>query len=418
VRLKDRLGQAMTQARRRNWTVGVLFVDLDRFKSVNDTLGHASGDALLREAGARLARAVRAGDTVARVGGDEFVVVLSEIAATQDAARVARKIIDAMAAPFELDGHEVFVTASIGIAAYPSDGQGGETLVRNADAAMMRAKQVGRSNYQFYTAALNETAMERLVLEGDLRRALERAEFRLHFQPQQEIASGRIKGFEALLRWQRAGNGLVPPGKFIPLLEESGMIVPVGEWVIHAACAQIRAWRDAGFEPVPIAVNVSAKQFLHDDLCRSIDAALRHYGVDAALLEIEITESDAMQDPERVAAVLASLKRRGVRIAIDDFGTGYSSLSYLKRFPIDLLKLDRSFVSGLPGDADDASITRAVLAMARSLGLKVIAEGVETEAQREFLAAGGCDQIQGYLLAKPAPASECVRFLHALAEAA
>jgi diguanylate cyclase (GGDEF)-like protein/PAS domain S-box-containing protein len=418
VLLLDRLAQGLAQARRKNCGAAVLFVDLDRFKVVNDTLGHALGDRLLKEATARLASAVRSVDTVARVGGDEFVVVLSELHQASDAARVASKIIEWMALPFLLDGHEVFVTASIGIALFPGDATDGETLIKNADVAMFRAKQAGRNTSQFYETSMNERAVEKLQMEGELRRAVERDEFRLHFQPKAHMGTRRVVGFEALLRWQRAGNGMVSPAVFIPLLEDSGMIVAVGEWVVRAACAQIADWRRAGLAPVPVAVNVSAKQFLHGDLCTMIERALRDHGVEARLLEIEITESDAMQDPERAVKVLRQLRELGVRVAIDDFGTGYSSLGYLKRFPIDFLKLDRSFVTGLPGDADDVSIARAVIGMAHSLGLAVIAEGVETEVQRAFLAANGCDQMQGYLLAKPLPARECVSYLAAAERAA
>ncbi|HEX7113282.1 MAG TPA: EAL domain-containing protein, partial [Mizugakiibacter sp.] len=349
--LVDRLAQAINQAQRKQWTAGVLFLNLDRFKAVNDSLGHEKGDRVLREVAARLAACVRAGDTASRVGGDEFVIVLAELAAPQDAARVAQKVIAAIARPFRLDGDELFVTASIGIATFPGDGSSAEDLLRNADAAMQRAKQGGRGTCQFYTAAMNRHASDRLKLEADLRRALERDEFRLHFQPRAQVRSGAVAGFEALLRWQRADNGMVPPGLFVPLLEESGLIVQVGEWVVRAACAQQRAWQDAGLAPVPVAVNVAARQFQHGNLDEVVARALRDYAVEARLLEVEITESDAMQDPARAIAMLESLRARGVQAAIDDFGTGYSSLGYLKRFPVDFLKLDRSFVTGLPDDA-------------------------------------------------------------------
>jgi diguanylate cyclase (GGDEF)-like protein/PAS domain S-box-containing protein len=413
----DRLSQVLRQARRKAWNAGVLFVDLDRFKSVNDTFGHAIGDGLLCEAGRRLCASIRAGDTVARVGGDEFAVVLAELTTPQDAALVAQKILDAFSAPLQVAGQELFVTASIGIATSPPDGDDSETLLRNADAAMHRAKEVGRDNFQFYAAEMNARSAAKLEMEGQLRRALERGEFLLHYQPKGALPGGRIAGFEALLRWQRAGNGLVSPGMFVPLLEETGMIVQAGEWVVRAACAQIAAWRDAGFVPVPVAINVSARQFAHG-LYEVVRAALAEHRVDASLLEIEITESDAMQDPERVMGMLERLRVLGVTIAIDDFGTGYSSLGYLKRFPVNTLKLDRSFVTGLPDDPDDVSIARAVISMAHSLGLKVVAEGVETVAQRDFLAHDGCDQIQGYLLSKPLPAGDCARFLAREAESA
>jgi diguanylate cyclase (GGDEF)-like protein/PAS domain S-box-containing protein len=407
----DRLEQAVSHARRRDSTAAALVVDLDRFKLVNDSLGHTVGDRLLQEVGQRLFACVRSGDTVARVGGDEFGVLLAEMARPQDAAIVGEKILDALARSFDVEGHEVFLTASAGIAAFPCDGSDGATLIRNADAAMSRAKEHGRDNYQFYTAEMNARAMEKLLLQNDLRHALERQEFLLHYQPKASLGSGQITGFEALLRWQHRRRGLVSPAEFVPLLEDSGLIVPVGEWVVRTACGQIVAWRDAGLEPVPVAVNLSAKQFFHGDIVAVVEAALAEHGVDPRLLDLEITESDVMRNPEDAAAILRKLRERRVRIGIDDFGTGYSSLSYLKRLPVECLKIDRSFVSGLPADADDASIARAVITMAHSLGLRVVAEGVENEAQRRFLATHECDEMQGYLLSRPQPALEAARFL-------
>ena len=407
----DRLSQALSQAPRKRRTVAALFVDLDRFKTVNDTLGHAVGDAVLREAARRLASCVRAGDTVARMGGDEFAVVLAELARPQDAGAVAQKIIEAMAAPMQLERHEVFTNASVGIATFPADGSDGDTLVKNADAAMLKAKQAGRATFQYYTAAMNERAMENLMLENDLRRALERGEFALHYQPKQDLKTGRITGLEALLRWRHPTRGLMPPGQFVPLLEDTGMIVKVGDWVIHGACRQIRDWKKAGVPVVPVAVNLAAKQFLHHDLVAVIGSALAHAGIDSSLLEVEITESDAMQRPDEVVTMLEKLKARRISVAIDDFGTGYSSLAYLKRLPIDKLKLDRSFVAGLPEDPDDASIARAVIGMAHSLGLKVIGEGVETGPQRAFLESLGCDELQGYLCSDALAPAACARLL-------
>ena len=322
-----------------------------------------------------------------------------------------------MMPPMDLEGHEVFLSASVGIAAFPADGASGETLLKNADAAMLKAKEVGRATYQYYTAAMNERAMEKLMLENDLRRALERDEFELCYQPKQEIGSGRIAGLEALLRWRHPARGLMSPGQFVPLLEDSGLIVKVGDWVVRAACRQVAEWQAAGVPAVPVAVNLAAKQFLHHDLTGTIENALE-IGIEPALLALEVTESDVMQRPEEVIAMLHKLKARGITVAIDDFGTGYSSLAYLKRLPVDALKLDRSFVTGLPDDAEDVSIARAIIGMAHSLGLKVIAEGVETEAQRAFLAAWKCDQLQGYLLAKPLAADECAEFLRARAASA
>jgi diguanylate cyclase (GGDEF)-like protein len=407
----DRLGQALRQAQRNDSTVGVLFVDLDRFKIPNDTLGHEMGDALLRETARRLQQCVRSSDTVARVGGDEFLIVLSELCKPQDAQVVAQKIVDTMAVPFAENGaREIFMSASVGIATCPPDGAAAASLIKNADAAMFRAKHNGGNNYQFYTEAMNEHAMETLLLENDLRRALEREEFVLHFQPKTSLVSGRVVGFEALIRWKRLGQSLVPPSEFVPLLEESGLIVPVGEWVIDTACAQIAAWQRTRVG-LPVAVNLSAKQFLRTDIGAVIENAARKHGVEPHLLEVEITESDAMENADQSVVILRRLKALGIGIAIDDFGTGYSSLSYLKRFPVDKIKLDRSFVSGLPNNTEDASIARAVITMAHSLGLKVVAEGVEAEAQRGFLAAHGCDEMQGYLFARPLPAAECEQFL-------
>ncbi|HYD55741.1 MAG TPA: bifunctional diguanylate cyclase/phosphodiesterase, partial [Burkholderiales bacterium] len=404
-----RLGQAIVHAERRGIYMGVLLLDLDRFKAINDTLGHTTGDAVLCAAAERLSASIRAGDTVARVGGDEFVVILQDLKEPQDAALVAKKILQALEAPVNAGDHEVFATASIGIAICPPDGSTHETLMGNADAALSQAKKAGRATFQFYTAEMNARAADQLDLERDLRRALERREFALHYQPKANLFGNRVVGFEALLRWQRRGR-LVSPAQFIPVLEESGLIRQVGAWVIREACRQLREWTDAGHEPKPIAVNVSAKQF-HGDLQGAIEDALRAFSVDPALLRIEITESDAMLDPERAIHVVQGLKALGIAWSIDDFGTGYSSLSYLKRFQPAELKLDRSFVNGLPGNADDVSITKAVISMAHSLGMKVVAEGVETEAQRAFLQSRGCDQMQGYLLSRPVPAPACSAFL-------
>jgi len=407
----DRLELALGQARRNKLRVAVLFVDLDRFKTVNDSLGHAVGDALLREGARRLAGCLRAGDTVARVGGDEFAVVLTELARPEDARAVAQKMLEAVAAPMQLEGHQIYVTASAGIAIYPDDGAEGDVLLRNADAAMFSAKEAGRNKVQFYTRAMNERAMESLIVENELRRAFERAEFELYFQPKMAIAGARLAGFEALLRWNHPRRGHLPPGEFVPLLEDSGLIVQVGEWVVRAACGQLRAWRHAGLPVVPVAVNVVLKQFLHHDVVAVIAAEIERFGIPPQLLQVEITESDAMKHPDEVVPMLQRLKALGVHIAVDDFGTGYSSLAYLKNLPVDTLKVDRSFVQGLPSNADDAAIARAIVAMGHSLGLKVIAEGVETPAQRAYLAALGCDELQGYLAAPPLAAADAGQLL-------
>ncbi|HEY8025904.1 MAG TPA: EAL domain-containing protein [Burkholderiaceae bacterium] len=408
----DRLNQAINHSHHRHGVVGVVFFDLDRFKVINDTLGHAAGDQLLRLIARRLCECVRTDDTVSRLGGDEFAIVLTSLHCSEDVNTISRKIINAMHAPFQFDGHEVFVTASIGVACSPLDGVDADALMRNADTALFRAKAAGRDNYHLYTADMNAKALQSMELERGLHQALEKDEFAIYFQPQANLATHRIVGAEALLRWLRPGVGVLSPAEFIPILEETGMIVPVGAWVLHAACRQIRAWLDSGIQAVPIAVNLSAKQFQHQDIAALVAEALREYAIPASLLELEITESVAMNSADETIVKLRELKALGVTISIDDFGTGYSSLAYLKRFPVDALKIDRSFVIGLPQDADDAAIARAIITLAHSLRLKVIAEGVENNEQRQFLAALDCDQMQGYLLSPPVPAQEFIALLH------
>jgi len=403
----DRLGQALTQSRRSSHGVALLFVDIDRFKIVNDTLGHHVGDKLLQHVACCLMRAGRAEDTVGRLGGDEFGIILPRIDKPEHAAFIAQKALSLLAEPLQLETHEVVVTGSIGIALSFSDGVEAETLVRNADTAMFRAKNSGRNAYEFYTASMNERAVEQLHLERRLRRALERDEFVLHFQGRTNIRTGQVTGYEALLRWS-GPDGIVEPAQFVSLLEESGLIIPVGEWVVRRACRQIAEWRRAGITPMPVAVNISAKQFNQRDLAAKIETALRENDVDGSLLEVELTESTAMQNADEAIVAMGRLKALGVRIAIDDFGTGHSSLSYLKRLPIDVLKIDRSFVTGLPATENDASITKAIITMAHSLGLKVIAEGVENRQQLAFLAENGCDEVQGYLLSRPVAAGDLV----------
>ncbi|MBX9905953.1 MAG: PAS domain S-box protein [Burkholderiales bacterium] len=411
VLFNDRLRQAVAQARRNHWIVGVLFLDLDRFKLVNDTLGHVSGDLLLKQVAARLSACLRPTDTVGRLSGDEFAVILSELAETQNAGYVAQKILNALAAPFDLEGSEVFVTASIGITLYPSDSESIDTLIRDADAAMYSAKAAGRNNYQYYTAEMNARATEKLQMETGIRRALERNELLLHYQPKVDIASNKVNGLEALLRWQSPGHGLVSPAQFIPLLEETGLIVPVGEWVTRAACAQLQAWRKAGVPVVPVAINLSARQLRQQGYARVLEQAIKDFDVNPELIRVEITESSLMDNPEEAIIVLESLKALGIGLDADDFGTGYSSLSYLKRLPLDALKIDRSFVRDITSDEDDAVITQTVITLAHSLGLKVVAEGVETEAQLEFLSAHHCDEAQGYLFAKPLDLDSCTALL-------
>jgi diguanylate cyclase (GGDEF)-like protein len=409
----DRLAQALARAQRASHKVAVLFVDIDRFKVINDTLGHGTGDQLLKRAAECLARSVRAEDTVARLAGDEFAIVLPRVERPEDAALVAEKVLSLLAEPFDIDGQEVLVTGSIGVAISTVDGSDTEALVKNADTAMFRAKNAGRNAYEFYTAEMNDRALEQLEMERRLRRALERNEFVLHFQPKTQVSTGEITGCEALLRWIGPDGKLVPPAEFVRLLEETGLIMRVGEWVIRSACKQIADWRRANVAAVPIAVNLSAKQFNHRSLAAVVESALRDYDVDGSMLEVELTESAAMQNPDDAIVTLGKLKALRVQIAIDDFGTGYSSLSYLKRLPIDVLKIDRSFVTGLPNNENDASITKAIIMMAHSLGLKVVAEGVEQRQQLRFLAENGCDDAQGYLFSRPVSASDMARMTEA-----
>jgi diguanylate cyclase (GGDEF)-like protein/PAS domain S-box-containing protein len=408
---QDRLVQAMALAKRNEWPMAVLFIDLDRFKLVNDTLGHTAGDQLLKQAAERLRTCIRSSDTVGRLGGDEFAAILSELSIPSDAGLVAQKIIDLLRQPFDLDGKETYVSASIGITLYPADSDSAEALIMSADAAMYRAKEQGRNNYQYFTRDMNQRALARVQMEAALRRALERQEFRLAFQPKAHLTTGRICGFEALLRWQHPEKGVVPPAEFIPVLEDTGLIVPVGEWVLRSACAQIRAWQKSGLKVPPVSVNLSARQFEQQNLSEAVHRALSETGVSAELIEFEITESLLMNDPEGAARTLASLKESGVKLSMDDFGTGYSSLGYLKRFPIDTLKIDRSFVHDISNDASGETLTRAIIHLAQNLKLKVIAEGVETEDQLAFLKANGCDEMQGYFFARPTDAEECGRML-------
>ena len=404
--LLDRLQRAMGRASRHDRQMAALFLDLDRFKQINDTLGHSTGDRLLRAVAGRLAKCLRQGDTVARLGGDEFAILLEDLDHPEDVAPILEKLMAAMHHPFVLEGHELFLSFSIGIGMYPQDGGDAETLLRNADTAMYRAKAEGRSGYRFYTADMNARAFERLDLESRLRRALERNEFVLHYQPKLDLGTGLVVGVEALLRWRHPDHGLVPPGEFIPTLEDTGMIVPVGRWVLQEACHQARAWQQAGLPSLTMAVNVSTHQFRRDDVCALVREALAGHAIHPADLELEITESALMDDVGRAAASIRQLRDQGVRVAIDDFGTGYSSLAYLKRFAINSLKIDRAFVRDVCDNHDDAAIVAAVLAMAQRLQLQVVAEGVETRDQLEFLRGEGCDQMQGYLLARPMPASQ------------
>jgi diguanylate cyclase (GGDEF)-like protein len=407
--LADRFAQMIVQAKRHDKPLGVLFIDLDEFKLVNDTLGHAGGDALLKEVAVRLQSTVRSGDTVARISGDEFAIVLGDLARPEDAAIVAQKVIDRLAAAVEIHGKEVFVTASVGIASFPGDGADAEALIGAADAAMYRAKQAGRNAFQFFTAEINQRSRARAQLGSELRRALEREEFALVYQPKYDLATRKPRGAEALLRWRHPERGMVSPAEFIPVLEETGLIVPVGDWVLRRACEDLKAWRAAGVELGPVSVNLSARQFRQQDLDTRIKALVASLGVDPSAIELEITESHLMQDPDHAIRVMRALCDAGMRIAIDDFGTGYSSLAYLTRFPVGSLKIDRSFVKDMASDKNDATIVRTIIEMAHSLGFTVVAEGVETEDQATFLRLLRCEQAQGYLFAKPMIAAELVR---------
>ncbi|MCC6808574.1 MAG: EAL domain-containing protein, partial [Deltaproteobacteria bacterium] len=390
------LAEAIARARRRGNRLSVLFIDLDRFKNINDTLGHDAGDRLLCEMANRLRASLRETDTVARLGGDEFVVLAEDTAGALPAIQVAQRILDTVTRAHVLDGRECHVTASVGIATYPDDGLDASALLKHADIAMYRAKDKGKNAFELYSAQSNEHTVERLALEASLRYAVERDELVLHYQPKIELASRRVVGVEALLRWRHPELGFVPPNAFIPLAEETGLIVPIGAWVLRTACEQARRWRDAGLAGLRVAVNISARQFARVDLAESIDQALAAVGLDPDLLEVELTESMMMTNVERSLDAMTALKRRGIHIAIDDFGTGYSSLGYLKRFPLDSVKIDRSFVKDLPQGPRDCALTQATIAMAHALGLKAVAEGVETAEQAAFLQRHGCDEVQGY----------------------
>jgi diguanylate cyclase (GGDEF)-like protein/PAS domain S-box-containing protein len=412
---QGRCRETLSRARRHGHRTAVLFLDLDHFKNINDSLGHDSGDALLQAVANRLAAHVREIDTVARFGGDEFAVLLDAIEDDQGAGTVAQKLIDAFTHPFQIGAHQFYVSASIGISCYPQDGAEAEALFRNADTAMYRAKAEGRNNYQYFSAEMNAQALENLQMSSGLRLALERNEFLLHYQPRLDMTSGKITGAEALIRWRHPELGMISPARFIPIAEENGLIEPIGEWVLKTACRQMRAWQESGLPLERIAVNLSARQFRQPGLLERIAGILEETGLPARHLELELTESMVMRNPEATSDVLSKIKALGIAISIDDFGTGYSSLSQLKRFPIDFLKIDQSFVSGVPADIDDAAIIGAIIAMAKSLKLRLIAEGVETAEQQVFLTSQGCQEGQGYLFSRPVPASELQFLLSAAA---
>lgn len=404
--LTDRLEQAIAYARRTGRLVGVMLLDLDCFKLINDSLGHATGDLLLKQVADRLSGHTRAGDTVARLGGDEFMLVLSDIGTENDLASLARHLVGALTAPMTVDGKDVTMTASLGVALFPRDGEVAAALLQNADAAMYRAKELGRNTIQFYAPEMNARMLERFELESGLRRAIERCEFVLQYQPKVELIQGQVIGAEALIRWCHPALGMVSPGDFIPLAEETGLIIPIGDWVIETACRQLKSWHNQGFSDLAVSVNLSARQFQQENLVDFVAGVLAANDLQAQYLELEVTESAVMRNPEQTIDTLQRLKKLGVHISLDDFGTGYSSLNYLKRFPIDVLKIDQSFVRDITSDPGDAAIANAVISLAHNLKHKVIAEGTETEAQVAFLRRNHCDQIQGYCFSRPLPVEE------------
>jgi diguanylate cyclase (GGDEF)-like protein/PAS domain S-box-containing protein len=397
----DRFAQALGHARRHKQTLALLFLDLDRFKTINDTLGHAVGDQLLKHVAQRLTTLTRAGDTCARMSGDEFTLLISSIRQVDDASTVAEHVLNAIRQPFRIEGHELHVSVSVGISIYPFDGEDTETLMKHADVALYRAKETGRNTYEVYSPALNEAALERLTLGTSLRHAVDREEFLLEYQPQVDVVSGKVVGSEVLVRWVRPDGTVLPPAQFVPVAEDTGLIVRIGDWVLQKACAQAQAWRAAGLPPVQLAVNLSAQQFQRPNLVADVGRILDETGLDPRALELELTESAIMLNPEMAVSTLRRLRSMGVGIAVDDFGTGYSSLSYLRKLPISALKIDRSFVRDCLHNPDDAAIVTAVLSMARSLRLKVVAEGVETAEQMAFLRERGCHEMQGYFFGTP-----------------
>jgi diguanylate cyclase (GGDEF)-like protein len=418
---KEQLNRLLPLAKRRDKMVAILFLDLDNFKRINDTLGHDLGDKLLREVTNRLIQWIRPSDypsranaentIVSRLGGDEFTIYLSDIDRVQDAATVAQRILDVLSKPFMLDTHEVFITASVGITVFPSDGHDVDTLLKNADTAMYHAKDQGRNNYQFFTPSMNAEVMKRLSLETDLRKALERQEFLLHYQPKVDLRTGKILGVEALIRWLHPDRGLVPPGEFIPLSEQTGLVVPIGQWALNAACAQNKALQAAGFPPMGMSANLSGRQILDPQLPEIVARILKGTGLDPKYLEVELTESILIQNQKSVIDTLHALREMGIQLSLDDFGTGYSSLSYLNRFPVDTLKIDKSFVDNIPTNQDSVALIRAIIAMAHSLKLKVLAEGVETEGQLVFLREEGCDEVQGNLFSPAVPVEALEKLL-------
>ncbi|MEK6593972.1 MAG: EAL domain-containing protein [Pseudomonadota bacterium] len=413
----QRCEDALQRAERKNAKVAVMFIDLDHFKAVNDSLGHTYGDELLRNVSARLQDCVRKTDVVARLGGDEFTVLLGEVGDSGDVAFISKKILERLTESFTVAGHEIYVSASVGISFYPDDGQNASTLIKNADAAMYAAKEQGRNNYQFFSAEMNAQALEALMMASSLRLAIEREELVLEYQPRIDLTAGEVMGVEALVRWNHPNLGRIMPGQFIGIAEKTGLIDSLGEWVLKKACWQMIEWRKQGEAPQRVAVNLSARQFRQPDLTERIATIIRESGLAADALELEVTESLVMHDPQRAAVVLERLKEMGVAVAIDDFGTGYSSLSYLKRFPIDYIKIDQSFIRGLPHDAEDVGIVKAIIALGKTLDVKLIAEGIDKAEQLTFLKREGCDEGQGYLISSSLPANAMRKFLGSFADA-
>jgi diguanylate cyclase (GGDEF)-like protein len=407
------LRHSIDSARRHDRRFALLFIDLDRFKIINDSLGHDAGDLLLVEVANRLRGALRAADVVARLGGDEFVVILAEASDRSDVERIAGVMLALLSEPMHLGGHECHTSASIGIAMFPDDGSNAQTLTKSADMAMYLAKEDGKNGFRFSSGEVKAQSIERLKLETELRRAVERDQFSLHYQPKIDLESGQITGVEALLRWTHPQLGQVAPAQFIPLAEETGLIVPIGRWVLKQACAQNMAWQRRGLRPVSMAVNLSPRQFADEHFLNDIDEALLASGMSPVLLQLEVTESMVMRNVARAVRVLDAIQSRGIRLAIDDFGTGYSSMSLMKQFPIDTIKIDRSFVRDLPRDSEDQAIAQAIISMGKALGMIVVAEGVETTAQQAFLRDHHCDEMQGYLFSKPVPPREVAKLLRA-----
>lgn len=413
ILLNDRIKSELAHARREQSILALLFLDLDRFKIINDSLGHATGDQLLRIVSRRIRDCIREGDTVARLGGDEFMVLLPRISSASDAGRIGNKIIESLNEPVACNGHDLHITTSIGISIYPFDGTDSETLVKNADISMYRAKELGRNKVVYYTAELNAGSRKQLALETNLRKAQERNELKLVYQPKIDITGNRIVGVEALLRWQRPGMGYISPKDFIPIAEESGLITPIGEWVLHSAFRQLKEWHDAGFPELTMAVNLSSVQLARAGFENILESALVESGINPALAELEVTENVAMKDMESAAASLEKLKKMGVTIAMDDFGTGYSSLSYLRRLPIDTVKIDQSFVREIPDNMEDVLIAQAIIAMAESLNMSLVVEGIENVRQLNFFKQQGCRIAQGYLFSKPVEAEAILVMLRA-----